>query len=189
MRRLVPPDKRALGLYARLLVRCLACRMLGAANEALSVQEGVHGKPYLAGHEDFCYNYAHSGAVLLLGVARKSIGVDVEQIAAVRAGVARRFFAPNEQEYVFADEESQARRFYEIWTKKEAYAKELGLGFSLPPRNFNTLDELISRRIWTRAAGGIAFSVSCEPPFAVEGPAHLRRDELIAACMMLDSLA
>lgn len=99
---------------------------------------GVHGRPFIEGpgeHYGLSFNVSHTAGMIVCLVARRTVGVDVENIAReVRAlRLAGRFFSPSE----VADLERfvgtpQRRRFFEYWTLKESYLKALGKGLSLP---------------------------------------------------------
>ena len=85
------------------------------------------------------FSWAHSGGVGVLAVTRgRDVGVDVERIEPRRAlgPIADQLFAADEAaELRSLPEERRIRRFFELWTQKEAYAKALGTGHvgSAPP--------------------------------------------------------
>lgn len=125
-------------LYGALLIRHLACTCLGLPNEALRFAVGDKGKPYLTGYPQFQYSLSHSGDGVAVGVTDGvPIGVDVEPIREYRPALANRFFAPGEQAYLHAQPEEAERRFYEIWTQKEAWLKRDGRGITVDLRSFD----------------------------------------------------
>ena len=69
------------------------------------------------------------------------MGVDVEKIRTFRGceRLAMRFFAADEQEYIFAvkGDNERAERFTKIWTLKECYLKYLGSGLSESLESFS----------------------------------------------------
>ena len=89
------------------------------------------GKPYFVGL-DIKFSVSHSGERMIAAVSDREIGADIQIKKPMRDGVARRFFTEKEQEYVFSAVSLSERqdRFYEIWTKKEAYGKWKGCGLS-----------------------------------------------------------
>ena len=104
-----------------------------------------YGKPYLANENHLIkYNISHSGTKVAGVISKELVGIDVEQIKETHMDIAKRWFAEEEIEYIVKEEseEGQARRFYEIWTKKESYSKAVGKGLSLSFKSFNTLGEL-----------------------------------------------
>ncbi|MBQ4556063.1 MAG: 4'-phosphopantetheinyl transferase superfamily protein [Clostridia bacterium] len=108
----------------------LAAKELCGVSDA-KVLRTDKGKPYFA-DLDICFSLSHSGDRAILAVSKKEIGADIQIMRPISSGVARRFFTENEQAYIAAacSEEEKLRRFYEVWTKKEAYGKALGGGLS-----------------------------------------------------------
>ena len=91
-----------------------------------------HGKPYLPDGRGVDFSIAHSGGVVLVGVARgRAIGVDVERLRETTdvEALARRALSPDER-HELENLEPGARRgaFFRAWTRKEAYLKARGLG-------------------------------------------------------------
>lgn len=92
-----------------------------------------HGKPALTG-SSLQFNLSHSGAWALLALrADAAIGVDLEKIdpALDYKVLATRFFTAAENALLLAAPIAQRRRrFYRLWTRKEALLKGQGQGFS-----------------------------------------------------------
>ena len=77
------------------------------------------------------FNLSHSGKYVCCAVSDEEVGVDIQQMIPLRNfRVAERFFSEREQKALAACEERQRREqwFYELWVKKEAYAKLTGEG-------------------------------------------------------------
>ena len=90
------------------------------------------GKPYLIGAPQVQFNLSHAGDWAVCAVGSHPVGVDIEQCRAGRRDVARRFFHPDEVQYL--DTLSPAARtdaFYTLWTLKESYVKADGRGLRL----------------------------------------------------------
>ena len=90
---------------------------------------------------------SRSGDVGLLAVTRwREVGVDVERVEPRHAlgPIADRLFAEDEAaELRSLPDTGRIQRFFELWTRKEAYAKALGVGFAVP------LAELRPTRAWS----------------------------------------
>lgn len=131
--RLRPADRKRLSLGAGLLLRH-ALRERGLDPDAVRVEPGAHGKPYLPDVPNVCFNLSHSGEYALCAVSDHPVGCDVEKLAAPELRVAERFFAPEELALLRAEHDAaaQARLFYRLWTLKESFLKATGLGLSLP---------------------------------------------------------
>lgn len=100
-------------------------------------------KPYLPGQDRFEFNLSHSGRWVVLAWGERPVGVDVEIISMDpgKEQLALRYFQQEEQDYLFAVEgQDRARRFFELWTKKESYLKYRGTGITCALNSFSVLD-------------------------------------------------
>lgn len=138
-------DARTQFAVAHVLLRGLLSRYAGVGPADWVFAAGPHGRPEIAAPLEWAgrlrFNLSHTRGLVACGLAReRDIGVDVERSgrAAHVLGVARRFFAPAEVDAVLAavEEPERRRRFFEIWTLKEAYIKARGLGLSLSLQSF-----------------------------------------------------
>ncbi len=80
-----------------------------------------NGKPYIENSELYI-SISHSFDMVFAAVSEKPIGVDIERIKDINFSVAKKFANDEELEYIGSD----LKRFYEIWTAKEAYYKMTG---------------------------------------------------------------
>lgn len=121
-------------IVARGFLRSVVARYLGSQPETLRFEYGVYGKPALSSEHTLRFNLSHSNEVALLAVSLDAeIGVDVEHIRADFASedIARRYFSRAEVEVFNAlPAEDRVAAFFRCWTRKEAYIKAIGKGFS-----------------------------------------------------------
>ena len=121
-------------IVARGFLRSVVARYLGSQPEALRFEYGAYGKPALGSEHTLRFNLSHSNEVALLAVSLDAdIGVDVEHIRADFASedIARRYFSRAEVEVFNAlPPEERVAAFFRCWTRKEAYIKAIGKGFS-----------------------------------------------------------
>ena len=101
-----------------------------------------YGKPELTAEEGaLSFNLSHSRDLALYAVTQeREIGVDVEFIREDinLLGIAKRFFSEREYAQLQAlPESSQLQTFFDCWTRKEAFIKAKGEGFSLPLHQFD----------------------------------------------------
>lgn len=122
------PDKK-LSLAAGMLARVGISRHLDIPPQEISFRRSKNGKPYAVGL-DIHFSISHSGTLAVCAISDKPVGIDVEQLKKVHLKVARRCFTEQEQAYVFEKKGSPQEKFFEIWTKKEAYVKMMGMGVS-----------------------------------------------------------
>ena len=125
-------DSRLRSLGGELLLR-RALEDCGLEAGELRYEYGDHGKPRLAGQEEFHFSLSHSGSYVMLAVSERELGCDLEQITEPRLKVARRYFAREEWEHLSSTAgEEQTRLFFRYWTLKESFLKATGQGLHLP---------------------------------------------------------
>lgn len=126
------------------LARTLLAQLRGVDPGSIHFSRTEDGKPYAAGL-DAHFNISHSGHYVVCAVSEKPVGIDVEQMRPVRARLAKRVCT--EAEYAWYQEaesnEETIRRFFRIWTTKEAYFKWVGTGIT-DLKAFDTLDHIRS---------------------------------------------
>jgi 4'-phosphopantetheinyl transferase len=128
---------------ARGLLRLLLARYCGAAPADFRFTYNAHGKPEVPGG-GVHFNSSHSGEFVALAFTRAgAVGVDIEQMRddmVRREEIARKYFAPGEQEQLNALPASRrARAFFDFWTRKEAFVKARGEGLFSGLDRFETL--------------------------------------------------
>lgn len=85
------------------------------------------------------FNLSHTNGMLVCGISNVGeIGVDVERIDREYMEVMQLVFTKKEINYVECQDNIKSKKeaFYKIWTRKEAYMKLNGKGFSLQPLSF-----------------------------------------------------
>jgi 4'-phosphopantetheinyl transferase len=127
----------------RALLRVILSRYIDADPDEIVFTCNAHGKLRLGNDwtaAQLEFNLAHSDGVGLYAFAiGHQVGVDLERIRrnVSHLEIARNFFAPAEIEALSGlTGDDQVAAFYRCWTRKEAYAKAIGLGFSLPLDSF-----------------------------------------------------
>lgn len=90
---------------------------------------GKDGKPYWQHLPNYRFNLSHSGDYAVCAVSDSDVGVDIQQIRPVKAGIASRFYTAGEQA-VLENRTGEAweQLFFRIWAVKESYIKLLGSG-------------------------------------------------------------
>lgn len=114
-----------------MLARQLISKRCSIDENNIRFQIGKHGKPYVAELSVY-FNISHSGNIVVCAIDNKPIGIDVEQIRKIDSHLIKRVCTDKEQEYVLSvkdgNETGMYKRFFEIWTSKEAYFKCIGTG-------------------------------------------------------------
>lgn len=125
----------------RLTLSCYSSR----SPQSWEFVTNAYGKPALSGDGPH-FNLSHAEGLVICALADEvELGVDVERQD--RRGdweaLARRWLAIEEQDWLASQPvEQRSMAFLRLWTLKEAYAKALGLGLSLPLDKFAVRLEL-----------------------------------------------
>lgn len=132
--RLRIPEKSRIFVVARARLRQILAGYLDRDPQSLTFDYGPSGKPSLVGDKVPVFNLSHSGNWGLCAVAKEGeVGVDIETLNhdLDYAKLAERFFSKAENEWLQQRPPHRRRRvFYRIWTRKEAWLKGKGGGFS-----------------------------------------------------------
>lgn len=131
-------DDKKRTVVGEMLARRAISEWCGVPEESIVFETTAHGKPY-AKDLNVEFNISHSADMVVCVVDDKPVGVDIEKIRPVDLNTAKRIFNEEEIRYVFgcvpdADDYNHClndvilQRFFELWTKKEAYGKLVGMG-------------------------------------------------------------
>ncbi|MDO4622911.1 MAG: 4'-phosphopantetheinyl transferase superfamily protein, partial [Eubacteriales bacterium] len=122
------------------------------AAEAILEKDGK-GCPHILPKPEVYVSISDSDDFWLIAFSHQRIGIDLQRMEApymtrekdtksrcIR--LARRFFHPEEAEFVCAEEETEevSRRFFKIWTAKEAFVKFTGTGIDNSFTEFDVLE-------------------------------------------------
>ena len=112
----------------------------------IRIEKEPGGKPYVSIGNQVArlnFNISHTSGIGVVAFSECSIGVDIEKIHEPDYRIVRRFFVEPEQRYILDLESEEIRRdrFFEIWTKKEAYLKWKGCGLAGGLKNINVLEK------------------------------------------------
>ncbi len=130
-------------LVGRWLLRTLTAQVLGISFDQVDLAVDPLGRPVLnsgldSGEAGWFLSLAHSGEVVLAAIARTPVGVDVEELPTrpQHPRLAERVCSPEEFDRLSQlDEPARQVAFTEIWVRKEAYGKALGVGLGFPMRS------------------------------------------------------
>lgn len=156
-------------VLSRILLRVILARLgLGGA-DPFRIEPDRHGKPRVLapdGREPFHLNGADTAGMITWALGRRGpVGCDVEALAADDDAVAGTHFAPAEvAAYRALAGEAKRRRFFELWTLKEAVLKADGRGLALPLDSFWFLFE------GPAGAPAPAFATAAAGPAPAAGP-------------------
>lgn len=140
-------DKK-LSLYSELLLRIIVCRNKNIKNKEIVFKNTYYGKPILRNVSNFEFNISHTRNAIAVAQSDFPIGVDIEVIKSAEMEIAQRYFNRLEISYITENVCDQDKRFFEIWTKKEAYIKYIGKGLSMNLNSFCSFEHNIFYRFY-----------------------------------------
>ncbi len=105
---------------------------------------------------------AHTDGSVAIAFSDFPIGVDIEKIRKIRALAGKKIFTDNELSIIG---DAVEHKFWEIWTRKEAFAKSDGRGLSSDLKYSDTLTSPLSNKLYTEKFDEFIVSVySSEVP-------------------------
>lgn len=126
-------------VLGRLLLRSTVERIAGVPPEAVVIELESTGRPVLTGAlSQYFVSIAHSGCHVVVGVAKRQLGVDVEQLrqSAPSPRLMARVCSPEELRLLeVMTDTDRAAAFMTVWARKEAYGKAIGRGLDFPLRS------------------------------------------------------
>jgi len=122
-------------------VRAVLAGYLSCAPVDVRLERAPFGKPALAApRSDLQFNLSRSGDRCLIAVGRAvPVGIDLERVWPIGDvdRMSERFLAPAEARAIGREQgDARVRAFFNCWTRKEAYAKAVGVGLALPFHRF-----------------------------------------------------
>jgi len=143
---------------SRLWLRLVLAHGLGVGTAEIRLQTRSDGKPELAPPlpARLRFSMSRSGSLGLFALAFDSeVGVDLEDRSRVGdvEAVGGRIFSPAERAILDGlDDEEKQRSFCQIWTRKEAVLKALGVGLGAPLEALDVSGEVA---LWDTARPGV----------------------------------
>lgn len=125
-------QNRKLCVFSDFILREMLKEDFGVCNPEFYIEQS--GKPALKGGT-LHFNISHSKNYIACAVDTKPVGIDIETYRGISAPLIKRVCTKEELEYIFKDSKEinntdTVRRFFSVWTAKEAYLKCTGKGLS-----------------------------------------------------------
>jgi 4'-phosphopantetheinyl transferase len=102
--------------------------------KSVVIDYNSYGRPFVSGCSGQVYfNLSHSKGLSVLAFdPDNEIGVDVEKMDMEfeYQPIVQHFFTKNEERYIENSNGKSRQHFYELWTRKEAFLKALGIGIT-----------------------------------------------------------
>ncbi len=136
--RLKKKPAKKLSIAAGELVRDAISKEFSIPKDDIRFRVDKNGKPYTES-APVHFSISHSKNIAVCAISDHPVGIDIECVRDVNINIAKRQFAADELRYVFEKWDLSKQRFFEIWTRKEAYVKLIGKGISHFP-NFSVMN-------------------------------------------------
>lgn len=136
-------EERCRGTAAALLLR-MALTEEKIPYEGKAFSYGIHGKPEIL-NQNIHFNISHAGNYAVCAVCNQEVGVDLERLTRLDGRteqidrIARRILTEKESR-LWEKSGENASMLLQIWTRKESYAKMLGVGLSMELKDLDTTD-------------------------------------------------
>jgi len=98
---------------------------------AIIIEPGDNGKPIAYADTPAVlpfFNISHSGNKVLIAVSNDPVGIDIEQIKNIELGVLAETVFSSREFHLFNTADNSINMFYQLWTRKEALLKSVGVG-------------------------------------------------------------
>lgn len=152
--RLATPTLRRRYLQAHALLHTLLAAYLPENSPRRELGYHAEGKPYLAAPQLFPaleFNMSHAGELVLIVLARgRAVGVDVEHVRPLDdlEAMIGAICSVREQVYLAKlVDDARLSAFYRLWTRKEAWLKQRGVGIAGGLAAADVLDALEGVRL------------------------------------------
>ncbi len=127
-------------VFAHGLLRLILSAYTGLAPASLRFQQHAYGKPHLSGADHIQFSLSHAGPHVLIAVGTEhAMGVDLEirRHMPDQDTLVEQFFSQGERhQYGLLPSERREEAFFNMWTRKEALLKGIGLGLMQPLDGF-----------------------------------------------------
>lgn len=141
---------------AAYLLLCEGLRQEYGIEEPPVFEYGEHGKPFIVGHPEICFNMSHCREAAICVLSERPVGVDIESIHRYSESLARYTMSDAEMAQI-----GQAVRcdveFIRLWTLKEAVLKRSGEGIRNDMKH--VLDHLKDAKTVINEKKGYIYSV------------------------------
>lgn len=133
------PQRAARFANTRLVARELMSRYLRAGIADVQFEDSLNGKPFLSepSSSGLAFSISHTEIRSLIAVTYdQAIGVDVEEarfVSDLDALVRYTLHSSERAAIKKCSEDARSTLFLQLWTRKEAILKALGVGLSRPP--------------------------------------------------------
>ena len=141
---------------AAYLLLCEGLRKEYGIEQPPVFEYGEHGKPFIVGHPEICFNMSHCREAAICVLSERPVGVDIESIHRYSESLARYTMSDAEMAQIEQAERADVE-FIRLWTLKEAVLKRSGEGIRNDMKH--VLDHLKDAKTVINEKKGYIYSV------------------------------
>jgi 4'-phosphopantetheinyl transferase len=117
------------------LLRFELSKLMHTEARLIRIEESLNGKPFTSDVDiPFSLSRTNNSFAFVIGRSSQSLGIDIERIkpGINFTSISQSYFSSMEQQLVFSFDRiaDQNQAFFEIWTRKEALLKAIGIGIN-----------------------------------------------------------
>lgn len=131
-------DDKKRSVVGEMLARTLISKECHIKPEDVVISRTEYGKPYIK-NLNIEFNISHSYNMVACAIDKRPVGIDIEKIRPLNLAISKYFCNADDMLYIFdhipriedfyyTENIEILKRFFEVWTKKEAYGKCMGTG-------------------------------------------------------------
>lgn len=165
-------------IVGRAVLRKLSSQYMGCNTNEVLFGYNQFGKPYYKNSTLLKFNLSHSNRLAVIGFSSNlQIGIDIEKVNSDYdfSDIAQTVFSRKELLMLNKlNPVDRIARFYELWTRKEAFIKGVGHGLSFPIslRKISVLSDRVEKGSIDAAAAGIKIMESWSTSSFDPSPAY-----------------
>ncbi len=108
-------------------------------DQKIIIERTKEGKPYFRNLPVY-FSISHSGDICVIVFSRSDVGIDIEEVREINKDkISERYFTAEEADYLKIN--NTREDFYRVWTRKEAYAKLVGVPLLRIMKRLNTVED------------------------------------------------
>lgn len=115
-------------LISHVIMRLLLSQYTNIKAKEILYQYKENEKPWIS--KDICFNLSHAHKKAVIGFYKKEIGVDIEYKKELGDYNSIGDLVFSKEEKIYMNRGNKKDKFYELWTKKEAIIKGIGVGLN-----------------------------------------------------------
>jgi 4'-phosphopantetheinyl transferase len=152
-------------ISAHALLRIELSKLMNTEPRLIRISESLTGKPFATDKDlPFSISRSANSYAFVVGRGDQFLGVDIEQIKPDIdfKGISHTYYSPDEQRYILQYDKTsdQKKAFYELWTRKEALLKAIGIGINTELNKVQVLEGDNYIDIGEEKAGANTFKIS-----------------------------